>query len=198
VLGAGACDAAEGRTHNIVLVTLDTLRRDHLGSYGYPLHTSPELDAFASQATRFDRAYATAPWTLPTHASLFTGRHPFEHGARTPPRTATRPGVKALNALPLGREHVTLAEVLADEGFRTAAFVSNTLFLGTRFQLDQGFDSYVVERLPGAEIVDRATRWLERHIRDQPGVPFFLFLSHGHAPALPVEARERPSAPAFG
>ena len=172
-----ACGAPEPRPRNILLITLDTLRRDHLGGYGYSLDTSPELDAFASHATRFDRAYSTAPWTLPTHASLFTGRHPFEHGARTTSRGAIPPTEKTLNAAPLDLEIVTLAEVLAGEGYRTAAFVSNPLFLGTRFQLDQGFESYTVERLPAVDVVDRATRWLERHTREQPEIPFFVFVN---------------------
>jgi arylsulfatase A-like enzyme len=70
---------------NVVVISLDTLRADHLGCYGYARQTSPSIDAFAASATRYTVALSSAPWTLPSHASLFTGKDPFEHGAHTFP-----------------------------------------------------------------------------------------------------------------
>ncbi len=83
VLGLfGGCAPADITTSpNVILITLDSLTASHLGCYGYARETSPNIDAFASQATLYRRAYSTAPWTLPTHASIMTGRYPFEHGA---------------------------------------------------------------------------------------------------------------------
>jgi arylsulfatase A-like enzyme len=124
-----------------VLISVDTLAAEHLSAYGYEKLTSPRLDDFASRASLYRRAYATAPWTLPTHASLFTGKYPFEHGARTFRQPATRS--------PLAEHHLTLAEALQALGFRTAAFVSNNAYLTEEFQLNQGFETYVVERCDG-------------------------------------------------
>lgn len=163
---------------SILLLTFDTLRRDHLGVYGYALDTSPEIDAFAAAATRFDDAYATAPWTLPTHASLLTGLHPFEHGARTLDPKPALSAQKGLNAAPLDLVRVTLAETLRAEGFRTGAFVANPLFLGVKFQLNQGFDVYEVEKTSAAEINVRALAWLDEQRRLAPDAPFFLFLNY--------------------
>jgi len=93
----------------VVLLSLDTVRADHLGCYGYARPTSPRLDAFAAGATRYSRSLASASWTLPTHASLFTGRYAFEHGAHglrsTEPTRSLRP---------LDPAAVTLAEALRD------------------------------------------------------------------------------------
>ena len=96
---------------NLLLIVLDTLRADHLSCYGYPRKTSPRIDAFAKRASLYRKAMATASWTLPTHASLFTGLFPFEHGAHTykgPPGARFRP---------LHESHITLAEILQKEGF---------------------------------------------------------------------------------
>jgi arylsulfatase A-like enzyme len=160
---------AAGPQVNVVLVTLDALRADHLGCYGYGRPTSPRIDDFAKTATLYRRALAASPWTLPSHATLFTGKYPFEHGARTFPTEA--PGN---NANPLDPEQLTLAEVLEDSGYRTAAFVANTAYLGRRWLLDQGFEVYEPERLRAPELNQHVFAWLESHARE----PFFLFINY--------------------
>ena len=110
---------------NIVLITVDTLRADHLGSYGYHRPTSPQLDELAARGVRFDRAWSQAPWTLPSMATAHTSLYPSQHRA-----------VRA--ETPLSRKWVTLAEVLQNAGYRTLAVVSH-LFVGRRLGLDQGF-----------------------------------------------------------
>jgi hypothetical protein len=103
------------RRPNVVLLSLDTVRADHLGCYGYARKTSPRLDAFAAGATRYQRSLASASWTLPTHASLFTGRYAFEHGAH-----GLRSTDPARSLRPLDPAAVTLAEVFRDHGYATA------------------------------------------------------------------------------
>jgi arylsulfatase A-like enzyme len=97
---------------NVLLVTLDTTRADHTSAYGYDRPTTPRLEALARDGVRFEQAYAPTATTLPSHATLFTGVLPRAHGS-------TR------NSLPLAKELPTLAEVLAQHGWRTAAFVSS-------------------------------------------------------------------------
>ena len=90
---------------HILLVVLDTLRRDHLSTYGYQRATAPALDDFAARATLFERAISPAQWTLPAHASLFTGRYPAVH-------QLTQVGSR------LGLQHPTLAEILQTAGWQ--------------------------------------------------------------------------------
>jgi arylsulfatase A-like enzyme len=152
-----------------VIVTLDTLRADHVSSYGYDKTTSPYLDAFAARATRYANAYATAPWTGPSHASLFTGLHPFEHGAVS--FDTKRPG---RNLHPLAAQHHTLAEVLRSEGFETAGFIANSVYLDRGFGLEQGFETWSVERAWSPELNQRVFDWLDRNAAR----PFFLFVNY--------------------
>jgi len=168
-LAAGVACSCGGGARNVVLVTIDTLRADHVSSYGYARPTTPHLDALAQRGTRYLRALSSAPWTLPSHASLFTGLDPFEHGA-----VSIADARLAFNAHPLAREHLTLAEALRDEGFATGAFVANDVFLGRRSQLDQGFDTYEVHREPGMALDLRVASWLDAH-RDGR---FFLFVNY--------------------
>ncbi len=153
---------------NVVLISLDTLRSDHLGCYGYARPTSPRIDAFARSATRYTRAVASSPWTLPTHASMFTGQAPFEHQAHT----FLEKGYYNIHALP--HDRVALAEALAGMGYDTAAFAANQAFLARHWYLDQGFATYVAERVKAREINTRALRWLD----ERKGRPFFLFLNY--------------------
>lgn len=159
---------------NVVLIVLDTLRADHLGCYGYDRDTSPRLDAFAEDSTRYSRSFATAPWTLPSHASIFTGKHPFEHGARTYELRPNQLRNATNNVGPLGPTHVTIAETLAEAGYRTGAFVANTIYLSDRFGVAQGFEDYFVERVPGPRVTAYAQEWLD----DSDGRPNFLFLNY--------------------
>ncbi|MCP4201424.1 MAG: sulfatase, partial [bacterium] len=115
--------------HNLLLITIDTLRADRLGSYGYDHAETPNLDRLAAEGVRFENAYSPVPLTLPTHSTLFTGQYPFTTGVRIN-------GVHYLD-----EAAVTLAEQFRDRDFDTAAFVS-AYVLTSKFGLDQGFDEY--------------------------------------------------------
>ena len=151
---------ATGRS--ILLVSLDTLRGDRVGRMeaGRPL--TPALDALARRGTLFEQATAAAPWTLPSHASVFTGRLPYSHGARTE-HQAMRPDL------------ATLAERLRDAGYRTAAFTGGG-YVASFFGFDQGFEIYedhneTVEGGPG-RIFEAARTWIE----SVGNAPFFAFV----------------------
>ncbi len=112
---------------NVLLITLDTLRADHLSAYGYPRPTTPNIDRLAGQGVLFENAFATASWTLPSHATIMTGRYPHEHRA---------------DGAPLDRRFPTLAEVLTAHGYATAAFVANTYYVVPRSGLERGFQHF--------------------------------------------------------
>lgn len=166
---------------NLLLVTLDTTRPDRLGCYGNPGAATPHLDALAADGVIFSNAVSVGPTTLPTHASILTGLYPPSHGARA-------------NALfQLGGEHRTLAEVLVEHGYETAAFVSSFV-LDARFGLAQGFGRYdsesssetsanfgFSERSADAT-TERALQWL----RAPRAGPFFLWV-HYYDPHVPYE-----------
>ncbi len=113
---------------NLVLITLDTVRADHLSAYGYARATTPNLDRAARQGVLFENAIATSSWTLPSHASMFTGLLPHQHGAN-------------YNS-PLAAGSLTLAKALESEGYETAAFVANTAWFMPARRMDQGFGVY--------------------------------------------------------
>ncbi len=114
---------------NILFIVLDTLRRDHLSAYGHTIDTSPALDEFADRATLFERAVAPAQWTIPAHASLFTGVYPGVHGV-----------TQANSAL--SGMHPTLAEILQVGGYHTIAFCNNPLVGVLDNGLQRGFDHF--------------------------------------------------------
>ena len=178
--------------HNLVIITIDTLRADHVGAYGYKQAHTPTLDTLARDGVQFTHAYATAPITLTSHASLMTGRYPAGHGARH-------------NGVRLDLKTPTLADTLGEAGFQTAAFIA-AYPLDRRFGLIKGFQTYgdrmppsqngrAVNERPGREVVDEAIAWLGSH-RDRR---FFLWvhLFEPHAPYgdpsdprhLPAQAR---------
>ncbi len=138
---------------NVLVIVLDTVRADHLSLYGYSRLTSPTLKRLAERGIRFDEARATAPWTLPSHASLFTGRWPHELGVKW--------------MTPLRDRFPTLAEYLGARGYATAGFVANTLYCSADTGLDRGFTHYEdyvldwerLQPLRTALLVDRA--WAE-------------------------------------
>jgi len=113
---------------NIILVSIDSLRADHLGSYGYARDTSPFLDRLAREGARFENAISTTSWTLPAHAAMFTGLQDSVHGLVD-------------NGLRLAEEHLTLAEILRKEGYDTAGFFGGP-YLHPTFGVAQGFDVY--------------------------------------------------------
>lgn len=127
---------ANGR-ENVVLIVIDTLRADHLSVYGYPLETSPNLEELAEGATAFPSCISPANWTPPGHACIFTGRFPASHGAH---KVKVDGGPDIPTCLPLPQTETTMAELLAEQGYRTAAVVANFGFVSPEFGLDQGFD----------------------------------------------------------
>jgi choline-sulfatase len=149
---------------NVLLITIDSLRADHVGAYGDADARTPTLDALAAGGVRFDRAYASAPLTLPSHASLLTGRHPPHHGARSD-------GARIEAAAP------TIADAFHRRGFATAAFVSASALDG-RSGLDRGFDTY--EAAAPNQVEARAKAWLEAH--REPRVFVWVHLVAPHAP----------------
>ena len=168
---------------SVVLITIDTLRADHVGAYGASNARTATLDALARGGARFEHAWATAPITLPSHASMLTGRYPPAHGARH-------------NGLAMNATVPTLATQLKAAGFATAAFVS-AFPLDKRFGLAAGFDVYddvlprgangrPLNERSGADTVSRAIVWLQA----QPGERVFLWvhLFEPHAPYGPPGA----------
>ncbi|MCK5256793.1 MAG: sulfatase, partial [Deltaproteobacteria bacterium] len=145
--------------HSIILISLDTLRADHLGIYGYHRNTSPFIDAFAKESIVFEHAVVQAPNTLPSHMSIMTSLYPSFHGV-----------TKLKNRL--ADEHVTLAELLQEGGYRTAAFTDGA-FMNAEFGFNQGFDIYNDNKRRGiARILPKVKRWLDKNKSN----PFFLFI----------------------
>ncbi|MEQ1894404.1 MAG: sulfatase, partial [Planctomycetota bacterium] len=177
--------ASASRTRpNLVFVLLDTLRADRTSAYGYARPTTPHLAELAARGTLFAEAHASASWTWPSVASLFTGLTPEEHGV-----------VDAVRSfLPESLE--TLAEALQRAGFSTAGWSGSPLIVPSK-QFDQGFEFFDASRagfLRRADLlVPPALEWLER-VRDQR---FFLYLHlmEPHAPYLPLEEPRRAFAP---
>ncbi len=167
----------------VVFVSIDTLRPDHLGCYGYPRSTSPEIDRFREEAVLFEQAVAHAPSTLSSHASLFSSLLPPHHGASVLNHSAVAPSV------------TLLAEVLRDAGFATASFNGGGQ-LHPAWGLDRGFDVYESfaesdgDRLGEDTFRERlaaATAWIES-VKEEP---FFLFLHtyEVHHPYTPAPER---------
>jgi arylsulfatase A-like enzyme len=131
-------------TPDVILVSWDTTRADHLSTYGYGRETSPRLTEFARDARLFRNARSTAGWTLPGHASMLTGLYPATHGARL---SGSFLGTESIDgrrnvAYPLAPEHTTLAEMLRDRGYQTGGFVGNYAYLYRDYGLSQGFGIY--------------------------------------------------------
>ncbi len=167
VISLSACTrAGQVMPANIILVSIDTLRADHLGCYGYERPTSPNIDALAARGTIFSNVVADSPWTLPSHASMLTGLRPRHHGVRSH-ITALPPSIS------------TLATLLSKDGFSTMAIVNNKHLL-PRYGLHRGFEKhrYFPERRDGKRVrsandqISLALQWIEEN-RDKP---YFMFL----------------------
>lgn len=165
---------------NLIVVLIDTLRADHLGSYGFSGSVTPQLDRFATESVQFDRCYSSAPWTKPAVATLFTGLDPLVHRVLThkghlgdPQDYAKRAKVETDR---LRNEFRTIAEILNEAGYTTAAVVSNP-WLGRDQGFAQGFDNYDDRwrgnQVDATKVLTRARQWLARRPRDRP---FFLYL----------------------
>lgn len=171
---------------NVLVIAIDTLRADRLGCLGNPRGLTPALDRLAGEGASFRRAFAHAPWTLPSFATIFTSETPEEHGA----------GGRLGDFRALAPEHTTLAERFADAGWKTGAIV-NVDFLGRSFGLMQGFEDVDArfaddnEHLRDAHATtDAALAWIEKERANA----FFLLVHYfdPHARyAPPKEFRER-------
>jgi arylsulfatase A-like enzyme len=169
---------------NVLLVSLDTLRADRLGIYGYPLEVTPNLDRLGREGAVFERASAQANWTLPSHLTMLTGTNPCLHGVEGQERHGATPRVHG--------GIVPLARALRDAGFTTAAFTEDAYVSADVFH--RGFGAFHVDyRTEGQgtagmveETVGAGVEWLRRHAHE----PFFLFLHtyQTHAPYAPPAA----------
>ncbi len=163
-------------TRGYILISIDTLRADHLGCYGYPRPTSPFLDSLARRATRFEEAYSQYPSTLVSHMSIFTSLYPREHGVFSP-ESALSDSIE------------TLPEVFQRHGFRTAGFTEGG-FVSGRYGFRRGFDVFLsrdrVKQRPVAATFGRGIEFLSGL---GPRDRFFLFL-HTYAVHTPYDAPE--------
>ncbi len=171
---------------NVIIVTMDTTRADHLPCYGYPGVRTPTLDALAARGVLFEQCAAASPLTLPSHATIMTGMYPTYHGVRINGNTA------------VSEAQTTLAEVFSSHGYDTAAFIA-AFVLDGRWGLNQGFkhydDSFDLKKYkqldlggvqkPGNEILDEALAWLETE-KDKS---FFAWV-HLYDPHSPYEPPE--------
>lgn len=164
--------AAGGRP-DIVLISIDTLRADHVGAYGYPRSTSPFLDSLARESKLFTNVFVPLPATNPSHASLFTALHPLQHGVLD-------------NSMALPREAETLAEVLQRNGYFTMGVVANT-HIGRGYNFDQGFELFSEDPLVpvpgehqrfGDDVSNAAIDFLEAYTRQRRGQSYFLFVHY--------------------
>jgi len=180
---------------NVVLITIDTLRADHVGCYGYKQIKTPNIDGLAAEGTRFDRAFAVVPVTLPSHSSILTGAYPMLSGMHD------------FSGNKLSPLQPTLASVLKQAGYQTGAVIAAAV-LDSRFGLNQGFDFYYdhfeFSRLdeanldemqrPGNVVADVALDWLEKEwlkdgLAKNPQKKFFLWM-HLYDPHLPYHLPE--------
>jgi len=198
-----ACATEDHTPPNVLLVTLDTTRVDHLSTYGYARATSPQLDRLAAEGTAHTRAVSPSSWTLPAHASLFTGKLPRSHGARYDPEgplllAAAIDAPEGIRARGLAPGERTLAARLRDAGYATGAVVAGPWLLEA-FGLAAGFehwdDAGIVDYAgrPAHEVVAAARRWLGTVLRSEPRRPFFLFVNlyDPHFPYDPPSAHAR-------
>lgn len=177
---------------NVLLVTIDSLRPDHLHCYGYPRETSPRIDQFAAEGALFEATISSSPWSLPSHASIFTGLTASVHGCEDAKHQL--PGI-----------HATLAERLKNTGVATAGFISSP-YLNPIFGLAQGFASYVdcTAPLPADDVTQThaatspaVVAATEAWLRQNTQRPFFMFVNFWDAhfdytPPPPFDTRFDP------
>ena len=182
-----AAKAASKPSLNVVVITIDTLRPDHLGCYGYKQIRTPNIDALAASGIRFERAFTSVPVTLPSHTVIFTGTYP------------TYSGIHDFAGNKLGPTQPTLAWVLQSHGYVTGAVVASAV-LDSRFGLNRGFDFYYdhfdfnrlqesnIEEMerPGNVVADITLDWLAKNYNKK-----FFFWMHLYDPHFPY----RPPAP---
>ena len=169
-----------GGPPNLILISIDTLRPDRVGAYGHTAGTTPNLDAFAAEALRFDHAFSHHPWTLTAHATMLTGLHPTAHGVDRD--RALSPRVP------------TVAALLQDAGYATYGVADDNEWLNARYGYARGFQRY--RQLEGGaehkvtEVLDGLEDWVD--------APFFLFAHfydvHSDWDRLPYDADDRDHA----
>jgi arylsulfatase A-like enzyme/Tfp pilus assembly protein PilF len=173
------------KNYNVVLITIDTLRADHLPAYGYTHISTPALDRLAKESLVFEDAFAHVPMTLPSHSSILTGKLPISHG------------VEDNAGFVLDPKATTLAEILKKNGYETAAFIS-AFVLDSRFGLNQGFDLYsdsfdlTQGPLDNSEVSRRADATeaeVDTWLRKRGGQKFFLWV-HYYDPHDPYDPPE--------
>ena len=192
ILSLALCGCGAGRRPNVLLIVIDTARGDRFSFNGYDRQTSPILDALARDGAVYTQAYSPAPWTVPAHASLFTGQYPSLH------RTDC-------GSLRLPDGTVTLAEIFQGAGYRTVGYTANP-WIGSSYNFQQGFDTYTeiwrevnTETSPdtGASQTNarvlRFLRWWAEN-PDAQSRPFFLFINYfephlGYHPPEPERSR---------
>ncbi|HVS03661.1 MAG TPA: sulfatase-like hydrolase/transferase [Thermoanaerobaculia bacterium] len=186
--------AAARRFPSVLVITVDTLRADHLSAYGYPRPTSPNIDALLGAGARFRQARTPEPLTMPALASLITSLHPHEHGA-------------SRNGLPLRPGLPSVASVLGRRGFRTAAFVGNWTLVDKLSGLGEHFQTYeeVLNRkrwyvikgeATADDLTDTAVTWVDEHVARHGSRPFLLW-AHYVDPHAPYRFHQE-LAPAIG
>lgn len=165
----------------VILISIDTLRYDHLSVYGYPRPTTPVLEAMARESVVFENAMSQAPYTLPSHMTMFTGLRPLAHGVR-------------FNLDRLSPNALTIAEMMQRADYRTGAFV-DCAYLAPTYGFDQGFETYSYDPKATHRLLSglrrdlpRIREWISKHAAD----PFFLFVHtfDCHGPYV-VEPRYR-------
>ena len=197
---AGCVGDEETLPPHVILISIDTVRADHLGCYGYARDTSPNIDALAREGVTFSRAFAQASWTLPSHMSVMTSLYPPVHGVQEDDHA-------------LGDAAATLAQVLQTGRYETAGFVS-WVYVGRSFGFARGFGEFheLIHRdrlrmasgggaFRAEEITDRVITWLEKPHPE----PLFLFVHYfdphmDYVPPPPYDRQFDPdySGPAQG
>ena len=155
--GPGDADVGPTPGANVVLISIDTLRADHLGLYGYSRATSPRLDELAKRSLVFRRAYAHSANTIVSHASMLTSLYPVSHGARPPD-------------VPLKQSFTTVAEAFRAAGYETAGFTSHPPWLNQRMGFAQGFDSFGTKAVAAERLNQDVFRWLQSRTPKLEGI----------------------------
>ncbi|MCB1152755.1 sulfatase [bacterium] len=173
-MGTTCASGGKAQGPNVLLISIDTLRADALGAYGRTPSFTPNIDALAAEGVVFANARSNAPWTLPSHASLFTGLVPTRHRAID-------------DRVPINSDAPMLTEELKAAGYRTAAFVTH-YYVGKDYGFGRGFDEFqLTEDAPADQITDQAAAWLRDKAK---GGPFFLFVHYfdPHTPYTPPKS----------
>jgi arylsulfatase A-like enzyme len=178
---------------NLLIISIDTLRADHLGCYGYARDTSPRIDGLARRGVLFEQACSTAPWTLPSYGSLFTSRSPTVHRAGMNAQRAAafeKPGDASAShdVEALAPDLPVLAQILRDKGWATAGFHYNPYLWG-KSGIQRGFERWIMYRYCADTGVDLALDWIRR----RRGAPWFAFVHafDPHKPYTPPSPYDR-------